>query len=55
MIQGISGKCPQCGQTDIIVTRIDGMNYEGYCAACENPVFGFFVLTHESEEETKDE
>jgi len=36
MIQGISGKCPQCGQTDIIVTRIDGMNYEGYCAACED-------------------
>jgi hypothetical protein len=43
----VSGKCPDCPSTEIIVKEIDldGTSYEGYCLHCGVDVFGALIST----------
>ena len=41
----VSGKCPDCPSTEIVVKEIDldGTSYEGYCVHCGIDVFGALI------------
>jgi predicted RNA-binding Zn-ribbon protein involved in translation (DUF1610 family) len=41
----VSGNCPNCSSTEIIVKTIhlDGTNYEGYCPACGGDIVGALI------------
>jgi hypothetical protein len=41
----VSGNCPNCSSTEIIVKTIhpDGSNYEGYCPGCGIDILGTLI------------
>jgi hypothetical protein len=41
----VSGNCPNCSSTEIIVKTIypDGTNYEGYCPGCGIDIVGALI------------